>query len=114
MRTPPNPVWRDVLTSIEEAIRSIRYGSVQIIIHDSKVVQIEKAEKIRVDTHADLPAPRLPVQFSGRQTSNAQETSQTASPVEVARQAGLTSGGDEEDLSRADQMTGGMRPSEGG
>jgi len=29
------------------AIKNIRYGSVEIIIHDSKVVQIERKEKVR-------------------------------------------------------------------
>jgi hypothetical protein len=33
---------------ILRAIREIRYGSVQIVIQDSKVVQIEKVEKIRL------------------------------------------------------------------
>jgi len=31
------------------AIKNIRYGSVEIIIHDSKVVQIERKEKVRFD-----------------------------------------------------------------
>ena len=30
------------------AIEGIRYGSVEIIIHDSQIVQIERREKIRV------------------------------------------------------------------
>lgn len=33
---------------ISEAIRSIQYGSVEITIHASKVVQIERNEKIRI------------------------------------------------------------------
>jgi hypothetical protein len=33
---------------ILKAIRSIRYGSVEITIHDSRVVQIEYKKKIRV------------------------------------------------------------------
>ncbi len=40
--------------SIEEAIllalKGIRYGSVEIIVHDSKVVQIERKEKTRFDS----------------------------------------------------------------
>jgi len=44
---------RDVLQEVADAIRSIRYGTVQITIHDSRVVQIEKAEKIRVCHEAD-------------------------------------------------------------
>ncbi|MBI4585696.1 MAG: YezD family protein [Planctomycetes bacterium] len=38
-------VERDIL----HAIRSIRYGAVEIIIHDSRVVQIERKEKVRFD-----------------------------------------------------------------
>ncbi len=38
-----------VLVQVLEALRSIRYGCVQIIVQDSKVVQIEKTEKIRLD-----------------------------------------------------------------
>jgi len=45
---------RAVLSQIAEAIRTIRFGSVQILIHDSRVVQIEKAEKVRVAGDADL------------------------------------------------------------
>jgi hypothetical protein len=37
-----------VVRMILRAIREIRYGSVQIVIQDSKVVQIEKVEKIRL------------------------------------------------------------------
>jgi hypothetical protein len=34
---------------ILEAVRAIRYGSVEITIHDSRVVQIERTEKLRVN-----------------------------------------------------------------
>lgn len=36
------------LEAIREAVRSIRYGVVQLIIQDGKVVQIDKTEKIRL------------------------------------------------------------------
>lgn len=32
------------------AIKDLRFGSVEVIIHDSRVVQIERKEKIRIDT----------------------------------------------------------------
>ncbi len=38
----------DMEQEILRAVRSLRYGSVEIIIHDSKVVQIERKEKIRL------------------------------------------------------------------
>ena len=41
------------LQSLEEAIlravQGIRFGSVEIVIHDSKVVQIERKEKMRFE-----------------------------------------------------------------
>lgn len=38
-----------VLQEILRAIQTVRYGAVEIIIHDSKVVQIERREKVRFD-----------------------------------------------------------------
>ena len=35
--------------AILQAVKGIRFGSVEIIIHDSKVVQIERKEKTRFD-----------------------------------------------------------------
>lgn len=36
------------LEKIREFIETIKYGSVNIIIQDGKIVQIDKSEKIRV------------------------------------------------------------------
>jgi hypothetical protein len=44
----PEAEEMQVVRLILHAIREIRYGSVQIVIQDSKVVQIEKVEKIRL------------------------------------------------------------------
>ena len=52
---------QEVLKRIADAVESVRFGSVQIVIHDSRVVQIEKAEKIRIPPSADL-APGGPHQ----------------------------------------------------
>ncbi len=38
-----------LILQILKAVRSIRYGYVQITVQDSKVVQIDKTEKIRFD-----------------------------------------------------------------
>lgn len=53
MATPLSLPPRELLAQIAEAIRTIRFGSVQILIHDGRVVQIEKAERLRV-AEADL------------------------------------------------------------
>lgn len=39
--------------AILRALKGIRFGSVEIIVHDSRVVQIERKEKARFDgTHS--------------------------------------------------------------
>ena len=35
--------------AIRLALRGLRFGSIELIVHDSKVVQIERKEKIRLD-----------------------------------------------------------------
>ena len=35
--------------AVQEAIRSLRFGSVVVVVHEGKVTQIEKREKIRPD-----------------------------------------------------------------
>ncbi len=50
------PVSPAVLRQIEQAVRSIRYGTVQVTVHDARVVQIEKLEKLRIPP-VDLPLP---------------------------------------------------------
>ena len=36
------------LAAIEDAVKSIRFGVVQIIVQDGRVIQIDKTEKIRL------------------------------------------------------------------
>ena len=42
-----NGVESEVLEEIIESIRQIKYGEVVIVIHNSKIVQLEKREKRR-------------------------------------------------------------------
>jgi len=37
------------LAVVAEKVKAIRYGVVQIVVHDSKVVQIERTERTRFD-----------------------------------------------------------------
>lgn len=41
----------DIAQEILHAVASIEYGSIEVIVHESKVVQIECREKIRVSQH---------------------------------------------------------------
>jgi hypothetical protein len=40
-----DPWQREVI----EAVRGLRYGSVEIVVHEGRVVQIERREKVRFD-----------------------------------------------------------------
>ena len=35
---------------IVQALQGIRFGAVEIVIHDGKVVQIERKERVRLET----------------------------------------------------------------
>lgn len=41
-----NTAWVEVVT---EKVASLRYGVVQVTVHDGKVVQIERTERTRFD-----------------------------------------------------------------
>jgi hypothetical protein len=43
------PVENDAEKHILEAIRGIKYGAVEVLIHDSRVVQVERTEKQRFE-----------------------------------------------------------------
>jgi hypothetical protein len=47
--SPEDARNREVVNKILQAIKNLRYGSVELTIHESKVVQIERKEKIRFD-----------------------------------------------------------------
>jgi hypothetical protein len=37
------------LKAVRQQVGSLRYGVVQIVVHDSQVTQIEKTERVRLD-----------------------------------------------------------------
>jgi hypothetical protein len=40
------PEWLEL---VKRQVNSLRYGAVQIIIHDARVTQVEKTERMRLD-----------------------------------------------------------------
>ncbi|TAJ07017.1 MAG: DUF2292 domain-containing protein [Nitrospirae bacterium] len=44
------------IQTILRALSGIRYGSLEIIVHDSEIVQIERKEKIRIGPQAGQKA----------------------------------------------------------
>lgn len=46
--------WLEI---IRQRVSSLRYGVVEIVVHDSRVTQIDKTERIRLDK---LPGEKTP------------------------------------------------------
>ena len=58
MSTPSNvSVTDEVLAEIQRAIAQLRFGSVEITVHEGRITQIEKREKVRFgqDAHRIKP-----------------------------------------------------------
>jgi len=48
------PEW---LALVRSQVRDLRYGVVQVVVHDGRVTQIERTEKVRLGTdRADPPS----------------------------------------------------------
>lgn len=66
MRPPPNDKMKDDPQLTEEErvwlglvrrqVRSLHYGVVQIVVHNARVVQIERTEKLRLNEAGRLDA----------------------------------------------------------
>ncbi len=54
--TATQPTDKQILEQIAAALNGIRYGSVELTIHDGRVVQIERREKTRVAHSVDKSA----------------------------------------------------------
>ncbi len=50
------PGWLQV---VQNQVGGLRFGVVQIVVHDSRVVQIERTEKVRLDQAAVKAASTL-------------------------------------------------------
>lgn len=44
---PPSPDW---VALVREKVEGLRYGVVQLVVHDGRVTQIERTEKTRLPT----------------------------------------------------------------
>ena len=45
----PDATPAEIAAWLEKTVRAIRYGSVEIVIHDGRIVQIERKEKLRFE-----------------------------------------------------------------
>ena len=39
-----------LLRALRETLRGIRFGAVELVVHDGRVVQLERREKVRFET----------------------------------------------------------------
>jgi hypothetical protein len=51
---------QDWLEIVREQVNSLRFGVVEIVVHDSRVVQIEKTERVRLDKKEAETRPGRP------------------------------------------------------
>jgi hypothetical protein len=52
-----NDNWLEI---VRAQVASLKYGVVEIVVHDSQVTQIEKTERLRLDKPTARPASRTP------------------------------------------------------
>jgi hypothetical protein len=45
----PDPWNRDLEKVVRDVLKSIRFGTVTLVVQDSRVIQVDKNEKIRID-----------------------------------------------------------------
>ena len=43
------PLPPALLRELRQALQAIRYGAIELVIHDGRVVQLERREKVRFD-----------------------------------------------------------------
>ena len=52
-KTNDEPKWLDL---VKQHVSSLRYGVVEIIVHDSHVIQIERTERVRLEKSPTGPS----------------------------------------------------------
>ena len=50
----PDPWSRDLEKVVREALASIRFGTVNLIVQDGRVIQVDKSEKIRLNRQGHI------------------------------------------------------------
>jgi hypothetical protein len=76
------PSW---VRLVQGKVEAMRFGVVQIVVHDSRVVQIERTEKLRLDkseSQANFPGASARGDFQHRFVPPAKETSVNDAPGE--------------------------------
>jgi hypothetical protein len=51
--TPESSTSPEWLALVADKVRTMRFGVVQVVVHDGKVVQVERTERTRFDVSRD-------------------------------------------------------------
>lgn len=57
MSAEPHPREPEWLAIVREKVESLRFGVVQLVVHEGKVTQIERTEKTRLESGPAETAP---------------------------------------------------------
>jgi hypothetical protein len=49
----------DIIREVRHAIEQLRYGSIEITVHDNRVTQIERREKVRFGQGAEQTTQKI-------------------------------------------------------
>ncbi|HWO11360.1 MAG TPA: YezD family protein [Polyangiaceae bacterium] len=49
----PEPIPAEIQERIADALRGLRYGTIELQVHDTRVVRITRTEKIILDASSD-------------------------------------------------------------
>ncbi len=55
--------WQDI---VRQHVESLRFGTVEIIVHDSRVIQIEKTERVRLGKTSASDTVRIEINPENR------------------------------------------------
>ena len=50
----PDPWNRELERLVREALLSIRFGTVSLVVQDGRVIQVDKSEKIRINRNGHI------------------------------------------------------------
>jgi hypothetical protein len=43
--------WKEIASHVEQMLEKLKFGSITLVVQDGKVVQIEKNEKVRLQSN---------------------------------------------------------------
>ena len=58
MTVAPLPVAADAIDIVKQKVSALRFGSVQIIVHEGRVTQVESTEKTRLASEPPVTPAR--------------------------------------------------------